>query len=320
VGAARVVLELPPGTTILTPAGWTALHHAANAMQNAPSAASARSIASIGNGDLVVAQLVLPQQLKSALISRDGRSAVIDVLPDMRNGRRSSTDLVRELRALDASTITGIEGSRMIVGGLPAYVIDYAMAAHNALPWIVLVVAASTWFLLAFLLRAPVAATKAVVLNLLVSAASIGAAVLVFQDGFAPVWPGPPVGSILPTVPLLAFGATFGISIDYELFLLAAVRARWQEGADAATAAADGVAAIGGLITRAAAVMMCLFFALAVSSFAPLAMIGFTLGVAVLLDATLVRLVVAPAMMCIAGEWNWWPAVRRAALNFEQRI
>lgn len=319
VGTSRVLLQLPPQTAVLTSDGWDAVQRATRRMASLPSAASARSIGTIGTGELTVAQHVLPGAVKQALISRDGSSALIDVLPDLQDGRHASAMLVSELRALDAEQVTGLAGARLIVGGLPAYARDYAEAARLALPWIIVVVSVLTWVALAVALRAPLAATKAVLLNLLVATAAIGATVLVFQDGWRPDWSGAPVGSILPTVPLLAFGAAFGVSIDYELFLLAAVRERWLAGDGAAEAAARGVAAVGGLITRAAAVMMCLFFALASSELQPLAMIGFTLGAAVLLDATLVRLVVAPAMLRIAGDWNWWPGVSRRENGLEPR-
>jgi RND superfamily putative drug exporter len=195
-----------------------------------------------------------------------------------------------------------------MVSGLPAYAIDYERALRAALPWIVLATSVATLIALLVTLRAPVVAVKAVALNLLVAAAAIGATVLVFQQGIGAALIGQhALGSIFPTVPALAFGAAFGTSMDYELFLIGAVSEARRTGVSERDAIVSGLGRAGGLITRAASVMACLFLAFSTSALVPLAMIGFALAVAVVLDATLVRLALAPALLTIAGKWNWWP-------------
>jgi RND superfamily putative drug exporter len=216
--------------------------------------------------------------------------------------------LVRDIRALRVENLTGVAGARVLTTGLAAFALDYQEFLRRALPWIVAATAGATVLALLIAFRAPLAALKAVTLNLLVSAAAIGATVLVFQDGFGAALLGHrTLGSIFPTVPVLAFAATFGMSMNYELFLLTSVRQRRLAGASEPDAIVEGLATTGALVTRAAAIMICLFVAFATSDLLPLAMVGFALAVAVTLDATVVRLALAPALLVIAGRWNWWP-------------
>ncbi|HEV8410567.1 MAG TPA: MMPL family transporter, partial [Gemmatimonadaceae bacterium] len=304
----RVVVEMPEGTTVMTDAGWAALASTTRALRGAAGVADARSITSIGNGDLFVAKNIFPRAVTGTFVSRDGRAAIIDVMPDLSRGAEPVLDLVRRVRAMDAAAATGVRGAQFSVAGLPAYALDYQTAVASSLPWIVLGTSIATLVALLFAFRAPLIALKAVALNLLVAAAAIGATVLVFQDGFGASLMGRhALGSIFPTVPALAFGAAFGTSMDYELFLLGAVGEAKREGRDDSGAIVVGLSRTGGLITRAAAVMACLFLAFSTSGLLPLAMVGFALAVAVALDATLVRLALAPSILQIAGRWNWWP-------------
>jgi putative drug exporter of the RND superfamily len=230
------------------------------------------------------------------------------VLPDVARGESESMSLVRRIRALDAERVTGLKGATLEVAGLSAYALDYESALRSALPWIVLATSLATFIALTVLLRAPLVAAKAVVLNLLVATAAIGATVFVFQDGFGAALIGQHgAGSIFPTVPVIAFGAAFGTSMDYELFLVGAVRDALSAGSTDGNAIVAGVERTGGLITRAAGVMACLFLAFSTSALLPLAMVGFALAVAVILDASVVRLALAPAFLSVAGRWNWWP-------------
>jgi RND superfamily putative drug exporter len=292
----------------MTDAGWAALTNATRALRAMPGAGDAKSLQTIGNGDLFVAKNVLPGIVTGAFVSRDSQAALIDVIPSPATGPGGILDLVARVRAIDAARVTGVPGARFAVAGLAAYALDYQAALRRALPYIVLGTSIATLIALMLALRAPLVALKAVALNLLVAAAAIGATVLVFQEGFGAALIGQhALGSIFPTVPALAFGAAFGTSMDYELFLLGAVRDARREGRSENDAIIAGLARTGGVITRAAAVMACLFLAFSTSSLLPLAMVGFALAVAVALDATFVRLALAPALLRIAGRWNWWP-------------
>jgi RND superfamily putative drug exporter len=133
--------------------------------------------------------------------------------------------------------------------------------------------------------------------------------VLVFQDGHGSSLLGvrEGTGSVFPIVPIVTFAIVFGLSMDYEVFLVARVLEARRSGLSESDAIPEGLARTAGLITSAAAIMIAVFTAFTFGSFLVVKMIGFTLAVAVLIDATLVRIVIGPALLRIAGDWNWWP-------------
>jgi RND superfamily putative drug exporter len=139
--------------------------------------------------------------------------------------------------------------------------------------------------------------------------ASFGALALVFQEGHGSKLFGfhGPTGTIFPIVPILAFAIVFGLSMDYEVFLVARVLEERRRGLSEKSAVVEGLARTAGLITSAAAIMIAVFIAFTVGSFLVIQMLGFTLAVAVFIDATVVRMVVGPALLQLAGDWNWWP-------------
>jgi len=154
-----------------------------------------------------------------------------------------------------------------------------------------------------------VAAAKAVVLNLISVGAAFGALVLVFQEGHGCRFLGVPEGTagVFPIVPILAFAIVFGLSMDYEVFLVARVLEARRSGLGENEAIAEALAKTAGLITSAAAIMIVVFTGFTLGDFLVIKMLGFTLAVAVLIDATLVRMVIGPALLTLAGDWNWWP-------------
>jgi RND superfamily putative drug exporter len=307
-GTLRVLMDLPNGRTVLATDGWEALRRAGVALRGVDGVADLHSLATIGTGNLLVARTVLPDEARSAYVSRDGHATILDVIPSPRGGEVGALSLVERIRALDAAKISGIPGSRLSVAGLPAYALDYEIAIRRALPWIVAGTAFATFLALLAVLRAPVVALKAVALNVLVAAAAVGATVLVFQSaGIMHAFGRVPLSSIFPTVPALAFAATFGMSMDYELFLLGGVMEARRGGAADHDAIVAGLVRTGPVIVRAAAIMAGVFLAFATCKLLTLAMVGFALAVAVALDATLVRLALAPAILRLAGRWNWWP-------------
>jgi RND superfamily putative drug exporter len=157
--------------------------------------------------------------------------------------------------------------------------------------------------------RSALVPLKAVLLNLLSVAASFGLMVWVFQlgNGSAVFGLDGPTQAIFAVVPVLVFAVVFGLSMDYEVFLLARVKEEWDAGAGNEAAVANGLAATAGTITWAAAIMVLVFVAFAFTGVFVVQVLGFGLAAAVLLDATIIRLVLAPALMRLAGKWNWWP-------------
>jgi RND superfamily putative drug exporter len=177
------------------------------------------------------------------------------------------------------------------------------------LPKVVLGVILGSLLALLIGLRSLFAAVKAILLNLLSVGASFGALVVVFQEGHGSKLFGldGPTGSVYPIVPILSFAIVFGLSMDYEVFLVARVLEERRRGLSERSAVIEGLARTAGLITSAAAIMIAVFTAFTVGSFLVVQMLGFTLAVAVFIDATVVRMVVGPALLQLAGDWNWWP-------------
>jgi RND superfamily putative drug exporter len=177
------------------------------------------------------------------------------------------------------------------------------------LPKVVLGVILGSLLALLIGLRSLFAAVKAILLNLLSVGASFGALVVVFQEGHGSKLFGldGPSGSVYPIVPILSFAIVFGLSMDYEVFLVARVLEERRRGLSERSAVIEGLARTAGLITSAAAIMIAVFTAFTVGSFLVVQMLGFTLAVAVFIDATVVRMVVGPALLQLAGDWNWWP-------------
>jgi RND superfamily putative drug exporter len=202
-----------------------------------------------------------------------------------------------------------VSGATLLVGGIPALNADYqTIVTDRFVPAMSLVVVGTLLALIGGF-RSFFVAVKAIALNLLSVAASFGALVLVFQDGHGSALLGVPggTGSVFPLVPIVAFAIVFGLSMDYEVFLVARVLEARRSGLSEVNAIPEGMARTAGLITSAAAIMIVVFAAFTFGDFLVVKMIGFTLAVAVLIDATLVRIVIGPALLRIAGDWNWWP-------------
>jgi len=139
--------------------------------------------------------------------------------------------------------------------------------------------------------------------------AAFGALVLVFQEGHGSRIFGVQEATtgVFPIVPILTFAIVFGLSMDYEVFLVARVLEARRGGMDESAAISAGLAGTAGLITSAAAIMIVVFAGFTLGDFLVIKMLGFTLAAAVLIDATLVRIVIGPALLSLAGDWNWWP-------------
>jgi len=242
-------------------------------------------------------------------LSGDGHAALLEVLPAASVSLRQQVDWVRELRKTGAPALTGIPNATLLVGGIPALNADYETIVDRHLVPVTLLVVLGTLLALLAGFRSVFAAVKAIVLNLFSVAASFGALVLVFQDGHGSRLIGVPggTGSIFPLVPIVAFAIVFGLSMDYEVFLVARVLEARRSGLSEEDAIPEGLARTAGLITSAAAIMIVVFAAFTFGNFLVVKMIGFTLAIAVVIDATLVRIVIGPALLRIAGDWNWWP-------------
>jgi RND superfamily putative drug exporter len=313
----RILVELPDNSITQTDAGWNALDRITRKIARDPRCARVYSITSLADGNRS-ALIDLPRETRRALISGDGHSALLEVVPATSVSLRDQVDWVRELRRTGAPALTGDPSATLRIGGIPALNADYQTIVNaHFLPVMALVVGATLVALLAGF-RSLFAAVKAIALNLLSVAASFGALVLVFQLGHGVRLLGvsAATGSIFPLVPIVAFAIVFGLSMDYEVFLVARVLEARRSGFSESDAIPEGMARTSGLITSAAAIMIVVFAAFTFGNFLVVKMIGFTLAVAVLIDATLVRMIIGPALLRVAGDWNWWPGGLRKTSTF----
>jgi RND superfamily putative drug exporter len=308
VQSLRVIVELPTDSIAQTDAGWNAVDRISKRLASDPRCARVISITTIVEGNRSFLNS-LSRETRRTFLSSDGRAALLEVLPKTSVSLRDQVGWVRDLRKTGAAAFTGVPGATLLVGGIPALNADYQTIVSDHLVPVTAMVVVGTLLALLGGFRSLFAAVKAIILNLLSVSASFGALVLVFQDGHGSSLLGVPggTGSVFPLVPIVAFAIVFGLSMDYEVFLVARVLEARRSGLSEVDAIPEGLARTAGLITSAAAIMIVVFAAFTFGDFLVVKMIGFTLAVAVLIDATLVRIVIGPALLRIAGDWNWWP-------------
>ncbi|MFN8522084.1 MAG: MMPL family transporter [Chloroflexota bacterium] len=261
---------------------------------------------------------ITPEQHR--LLLRDGRDvkepyarALVDELARerftllrvvARQGQTSeeAKGLVRSIRATPIGA-----GLRFEVGGGAAAVVDYADRLYSEFPRTLLFVVTSTYLVLLVLLRSVVLPLKALVMNTLSLLASYGALVVVFQDGWLA---GPlaftPLGFIEASLPIIMFCLLFGLSMDYEVFLLSRVKEAYDSGLNNAASVAAGLRQSGTLITGAASIVVLVSMSFVAADVILIKALGLGTAIAVFLDATVVRALLVPATMSLLGDWNWW--------------
>jgi RND superfamily putative drug exporter len=310
VQSLRVILELPPQSPPLSPAGWLAVTRLTQRFQSDHRAEEVLSLPTLtGMSDTASAVDDVPAPIRQSFLRSDGQATLIELLPTATLSPNEQIRWVREVRSSNVAAITGVPGATLLVGGVPALEADYDSVVKERLPKVILGVVLGSLLALLIGLRSLFAAVKAILLNLLSVGASFGALVVVFQDGHGSKLFGldGPTGSVYPIVPILSFAIVFGLSMDYEVFLVARVLEERRRGLSEKEAVIEGLARTAGLITSAAAIMIAVFTAFTLGSFLVVQMLGFTLATAVFIDATVVRMVVGPALLQLAGDWNWWP-------------
>jgi RND superfamily putative drug exporter len=285
--AVRILLRSTDGQPVLAPSHLPALE-----------AFTARLRA-----DRRVAAVVSPT-MRALYLSHDGHAALVEVRP-------AAGLTVETIQAL-ARDLAGIrpEGPfTMTIGGTPAYYNDFGDYMWKSFPKVFGFVIAATLLLLYLAFRSYLLPVKAVLANLLAIAAGYGVVVAMFQFGWLHGLVGleRPFTSIALEIPLMIFCLSFGLSMDYELFLLFRIQREYLAHGDNDRATVAGLAAVAPVITGAGLIMAVVFGAFAGAELPVLKMIGVGLCVAVLVDATLIRGFVVPAVMSIAGRWNWYP-------------
>ena len=234
-------------------------------------------------------------------------AAVIQVIPATSPQAVQTTSLVTTLR--DRIVPDALRGTPIVVhvGGITAATIDVSNVLSSRLPLFIGAVLALSFLLLLVVFRSVLVPLKAVVMNVLSIGAAYGVIVAVFQWGWLGSFVGlTKTGPIAPFIPMMMFAITFGLSMDYELFLLSRIREEYDRTHDNALAVADGLASTARVITAAALIMVTVFLSFVTGSLPTLKLFGLGLAAAIFIDATLVRMVLVPATMELLGERNWW--------------
>ena len=239
--------------------------------------------------------------------SPDGAAQVFVAFPTTGTQDAATPALVHHLRDTVIPDAVGGSGVHVYVGGPNAGTIDFADAVSSRLPWLIAVVVGLSLIVLLVLVRSVLIAVKAAVMTLLSTMASYGVLTAIVQWG----WLGHPLGfpqamPITTWVPLFIFPILFGLSTDYEVFLISRIREEYDAGATTREAVARGLSHTARVITAAAAIMVIVFATVLLGGDIAVKQFGLGLAVAVLLDATLVRMVLVPALMELLGKANWW--------------
>jgi RND superfamily putative drug exporter len=244
----------------------------------------------------------LPGATGASVVAQSADVTVVDIAYEGEAATPAAQDLVADVRDLAPP-----DGATVLVGGASAQLVDLLDGIGDVLPWALVYLVVVTFALLFMAFGSVVLPLKAIVMNLLSLSATFGVLVWGFQDGrLADVLGFTSTGTLEATQPVLIFALAFGLSMDYEVFLLSRIREEWDRTGNNTQAVARGLQRSGGIITSAAALFVVVVAAFATSGIIFIQMIGVGLALAVIIDATIVRALLVPATMRLMGRWNWW--------------
>ena len=233
---------------------------------------------------------------------KDG-TAVVEVVPEQELVDTQAAAVVERIRD-SVRDIEGVVG----VAGPGATVLDYTEAVFKRFPLVILLISIATYLLLVRAFRSLLLPLKAVLLNIVSVAATFGFVVLFWQQGKGSelLFDISATGAVTFWLPVLIFAFLFGLSMDYEVFILARMREEYDKGGSTRTAVIEGLGRTGRLVTSAALILFLAFIALASAPGTDIKVLATALGVGILIDATIVRALLVPALVSLLGEWNWW--------------
>jgi RND superfamily putative drug exporter len=318
----RVVVEMPAGENAVGAAALRGMMALSDSFQADGRVREVRSLVDLGGRKSILELSAFYSELDSAraeygdfinaYLSRDSRVALLDLIPADTTSLTSTQALVRRVRDIASHPPRQLRNATIRVGGYAASALDFQDDLMERFPLIVLMVLGATGIMLAIAFRSVLVPLKAIVMNSLSVGATFGLIVLVFQYGVGVKIFGlsGPTSAIFVVVPVLVFAVVFGLSMDYEVFLLSRIKEAFDRTGRNDEATMEGVSATASVITSAALIMILVFGVFAFARVLVMQFLGFGLAVAVLLDATIIRMVLVPAFMHLAGRWNWWPGVR----------
>jgi RND superfamily putative drug exporter len=324
-----VVVQTTDGSRIFEPQNLKALAGVVRDLQAAAPVQEVHSIVENAStlllmnslffrGDVQALRKRFPEAA-STLISQDGAGTVIQVIIKSQVSFMDVKDFAATLQRTTWAHKPGMAHMQVVIGGAGASNNDFEQTLKGAFPKVIAMVFAVTFVLLCLSFRSVILPLKALLMNTLSVSASFGALVLVFQHGWFSQLVGfsEGMGVILVWIPIVIFCCVFGLSMDYEVFLLSRMKEEYDRTGDNETAVANGLAATGGIITNAALIMLLVFGAFIGAQVIVTKMLGFGLAVAVLVDALIIRMMLVPSFMALVGRWNWWPHIKapNAALS-----
>ena len=279
--------------------------------------------AGIGEGSLLPHEILIeggtdPDRVAAELRGVEGIHGA--VAPADGDWRRQGTAIVEAIPVPDSGTDVGgttLEGVRdtahaagadVRVGGGPAANDDFIDAVYGSFPLMIALIAITTFFLLARAFRSLLLPLKAILLNILSVAAAWGVLVLVWQHGYGSeaIWDIQATGSIPSWMPLMVFAFLFGLSMDYEVFILSRMREEYDRTGSTETAVVQGIGRTGRLVTSAALILFLAFTSMASAPETDVRMMATGLAAGIILDATVIRALIVPAVIALMGRWNWW--------------
>jgi putative drug exporter of the RND superfamily len=279
--------------------------------------------AGIGEGSILPHEILVeggtdPDRVAAQLDDVEGIHGA--VAPDNGDWRRSGTAIVEAIPVPDSGTDEGeatlaavrdaahSAGPDVRVGGQPAANDDFIDAVYGSFPLMIVLITVTTFILLARAFRSLLLPAKAIILNVLSVAAAWGVLVLVWQEGYGSeaIWDIQATGSIPSWLPLMIFAFLFGLSMDYEVFILSRMREEYDRTGSTETAVVQGIGRTGRLVTSAALILFLAFTSMASSPGTDIKMFATGLGAGILLDATVIRALIVPAVISLMGRYNWW--------------
>ena len=265
---------------------------------------AAKTVADRLRGDPNIAGAVAPSQW------REDDKALAEVFPAVDSASSTSSSTISRLQhdELPAVARSLGGGTNLTLGGVSPEDRDFVHAVYGKFPYVLAFVILLTFVLLMRAFRSILLPLKAVVLNLVSLGAAYGIIVFIFQWGHGSdaIWGVPATNAIISWIPLMIFAFLYGLSMDYEVFMLTRMREEYDESGDTATAVELGLARTGKLVTSAALVLMFAFFVLSSSPGVDIKQFGIGLAAGVIFDATVIRTLLVPALVRLFGRWNWW--------------